>query len=320
VGIDYAQIEATTDIPLVVMCNISRLLANANYVSAYPGSYWTNAGNNGTTGDADVATFNTALASVVAEFDQYVVVADIDKALAKSSAFIGADGLHPTTAGCLTGGQAIWSAIVTAPTSYNNLVPDWRITGGDRRPRMSQCWYGPEVQDLTSTTITMVTGNMYLYPIIVSEANEVWDSCAFEVTTAATGNAATVFLGIYSDEGWSGKPQSAIGGTGSIAITSTGVKTHAFNINLDPGLYWLAFDMELQGSTIAGAVRGFTGRTAIMPQSPAGSAPTIGTWAGNTAYLNTGTNTGFGFLPGDLGLTLPTMVTTAAPLMLIRRK
>lgn len=320
VGIDYAQIEATTDIPLVVMCNISRLLNTTAYVNNWSGSYWTNASNLGATGDADVAAFNVALASVVAEFDQYVVIADVDKALAKSSNFINpVDGIHPNQAGCLVGGQAIWNAIVTAPTSYNNLVPDWRIKGGERFPRASQYWYGPEVYGMTSTTVTMVTGTMYLYPIVVSEDNEVWDRVSFEVTTAATGNAATVYLGIYNDEGWSGRPQELNNGTGSQAITTTGVKTATINWALDPGLYWLAFDLELQGSTIAGAVRGFTGQMPKMPQSTSGASPTIGTWIGNTAYQVTGVNTGFGFLPGDLGFSQP-IVATAAPLMLIRRK
>lgn len=321
VGIDYAQIEAVTDIPLVVMCNISRLVAASNYVANWSGSYWTNASNLGATGDADVASFNAALASVVAEFDQYVVVADIDKALGKSTAFINSsDGLHPNSAGCLTGGQAIWNAISTAPTSYNNLVPDWRIAAGNRRPRLSQCWYGPEVAGgYTSTTVTMATGTMYLYPIIVSEASEIWDQVAFEVTTAGVGGAPTVFLGVYTDEAWSGKPQCPPFGTGSQAITSTGVKTVSVNWILDPGLYWLAFDLELQGSTTPGAVRGFTGQMPLVPQSTS-SPPTIGTWAGNTAYQVTGVNTGFGFLPGDLGSATPSVVATAAPLMLIRRK
>jgi hypothetical protein len=321
VGIDYAQIEATTDIPLVVMCNISRVLSAATYVSNWAGSYWTNASNLGATGDADVATFNTALASVVAEFDSLVVIADIDKALAKSASLLNTDGLHPNQAGCLTGGQAIWNAIVTAPTSYNNLVPDWRITGGDRRPRVSQCWYGPEIYNAITSTVTMVSQTMYLYPIVVSEANEVWDQVSFEVTTAATGGSPTVHLGLYADEGWSGRPQTSIFDWGSTAITSTGVKTQAISgVTLDPGLYWLAFDLELQGSTVVGAVRGFTGMVPLLPQTNAGSAPTIGTWVGNTAYKMTGVNTGFGFLPGDVASSTPTVVATAAPWMLIRRK
>lgn len=320
VGIDYAQIEATTDIPLVVMCNIARQLTNSAYSTNYGSSYWANASNLGATGDTDVAAFNTALASVVAEFDQYVVIADIDKALAKSSTFIGADGLHPNQAGCLSGGQAIWNAIVTAPTSYNNLVPDWRIAGGDRRPRISQCWYGPEVENQATATVTMASQTMYLYPIIVSESNEVWDTIAFEVTTAAVGGSPTVHLGLYADEGWTGRPQAAFFDWGSTAITTTGVKTITTTVTLDPGLYWLAFDLELQGSTTPGAVRAFTGKTRLLPQSGVGASPTMGTWVGNSAYQLTGVNTGFGFLPGTLGPTLPTLVTTAAPWMLIRRK
>lgn len=316
--LDYAQIEAGINIPLVVVCNIARLVNAAAYASySSPASYWSNGSNAGASGDTDVADFNAAIAEVVAEFDQYVQISDIDTALAKTAANFGADGIHPNPVGSQFAAKAIYNTIVNAPVGTNNLVPDWRTAEGLRQPRNSQYWYTPYMTQMTTSTLAMVTGQAYAFPVIVSEGTERWDGISFEVTAAATGTGGTVRTGIYDDEDWLGYPQCIVADWGTTAITSTGVKTvAAVNNWFDPGLYWLVLNMEAQGGTIAGTLRAFTGMVPLIPQSTSGAAPTIGTWVGNTCYRVTGVAAAG--LPGQFPLAA-TVLATAAPVLCFRK-
>lgn len=275
-GIDYAQIESDPP-PLIVVCNVARLLNNAAYASY--GGYWGNTGTPGSTGDSDVANFNTDMASVVAEFDSAVVIADIDTALGKNSAYFGVDGIHPNEHGARKCAQAIRKTIDAAPVSDENLFQDYRATQGARSPRASQCWYGPSASQATSTaTATFAAGDTYAVPWIVSEAAERYDGVAIHVTTSFTGTAL-LRVGIYDDEDWLGYPQCVIddfGTTWSSALTSTGVKTiltPTVNRPLDPGMYWLVVKEE--GTVSAGALAGFTGSSQFTPNSGAGAAPAV---------------------------------------------
>jgi hypothetical protein len=317
-AIDYAQIEATVNTPLVVVCNIPRLLNAAAYTS-YTGSYWAAGGNAGSTGDTDIGTFNTAISQVVAEFDGLVQVADIDSVMNKVTANYGSDGIHPSALCTPLMAQRVYNTIQAAPTTTGNIVPDWRGTLGLRWPRSSQYWYAPEFTQITSTTLTAVTGQAFAFPILVSECAERWDGVAFEVTTAATGTGGTVRVGLYDDPTWTGYPVRLLYDWGTKATTGTGVQTMltpTVNVPLDPGLFWMVILMEAQGGTLAGALRAFTGNTRLMPQSTSGAAPTIGTWAGNTCYQSAGMAAGG--LPGRFP-TGATVLTTAAPILLFRK-
>lgn len=319
-AVDYAQIEATVNIPLVVCCNIPRLLNSSAYTSySSPASYWSNGSNAGASGDADINDFSAAVAEVVAEFDRFVVLADIDSVFAKTAANFGTDGIHPSAVCTPLAAKAIYNSIVNAPADTTNLVPDWRTAEGLRQPRNSQYWYTPSITQLTTSTLAAVTGQMYAFPIVISEGTERWDGIAFEVTTAATGTGGTVRLGVYDDEDWLGYPQCLVADWGTAVTTATGVKTvltPTVNTPLDPGLYWLVVNMEAQGGTIAGTLRAFTGMVSPMPQSTSGAAPTLGTWAGNTCYRTTGVSAGG--LPSQFPLAA-TVLATAAPILAVRK-
>lgn len=316
--VDYAQIEASTNIPLVVVCNIPRLLNTSAYTS-YAGSYWANGSNLGSTGDTDIGNFNTAISQVVAEFDGLVQIADIDSVMNKTTANYGSDGIHPSALATPLLAAKVYNTINAAPTAVGNIMPDWRGTLGRRAPRQSQYWYAPDVTGIASTTLTMVTGQAYAFPVAISEAAERWDGAAFEVTTASTGTGGTVRLGLYDDVDWLGYPAALRYDWGTKATTATGVQTlinPTVNAPLDSGLYWLVLSMEAQGGTVAGALRAFTGNTLLLPQSTSGSAPTVGTFAGNTCYRWTGIAAGG--LPGRLPAAA-TVLTTAAPWVLFRK-
>lgn len=323
IGVDYAQIEADPP-PLVVVCNIARLVNNAAYASY--GNYWGGTGTPGSTGDGDVANFNADIASVVAEFDGAVVVADIDTALGKNAAYFGVDGIHPNEHGTRKCAQAIKTAIDAAPVGVDNLYQDYRATLGVRVPRSSQCWYGPEVNMATATALTspMVLGDTYAIPWPVTEAAERYDGVAIHVTTAFTGTAL-LRVGLYDDEDWLGYPQCVIddfGTTWSSALTGTGVKailTPTVNRALDPGMYWLVLKEE--GTIAAGAVAGYTGNSPYVPISRTAAAPAALNALGGTGYKLTGQPagsllTGLQYFPRGAALVSG---TTPSPMIALRR-
>ena len=65
---------------------------------------------------------------------------------------------------------------------------------------------------------------------------ERYDQIAIHVTTSASGT--TVMLGLYDDAGT--YPGKLIASFGSLDSASTGLKTATINLELEPGLYWLA--------------------------------------------------------------------------------
>lgn len=251
VMLDYWGLEAK-DPPPIIVCNTARLTASG-YTSNYASWSGTEASR-----DQDCVDLNSNLASVVAEFDGMVQVADIDSVINKQASFLASDGLHPNEYGA----AAIVDAIQDArkrltPTSTSQTrnfnVPAPR-TGGMRKNRSSGSWHTTSYAT-TGTDLTLssaASGSVYAIPVLVTEAREFWNRLAFKTGAAAITGAGTIRWGIYDDVAYSGYPQEIINEpTAASGALSTGTASNtlvmsptsgngSFQTVMDPGLYWLA--------------------------------------------------------------------------------
>jgi lysophospholipase L1-like esterase len=265
VGIDYAQIEATANPPLVVLCNVPRLKSNSAY-SGY-GNYWGGTGTPGSTGDADVAALNAAYASLVGEFsDGSVVLADIDGALGKTSAWYQSDGVHPNELGSSAIARAIVTAIRTSYIGPAGLATEYVGRSGLTISRQSQQIYtSPQFGDSNSSITLDTTGRIYAIPFRSTGGpwhrnEDRFQNAIFEVTTA--GTASSVRMGIYDDLNGTDYPHGLVEeiASGPFATTSGGLQFKTTSRVLDPGAYWLVLQVEAAGSGHA-AVRAISGPT-----------------------------------------------------------
>jgi hypothetical protein len=275
---DGCWLESLTPPPTIVL-NIARLTAagyaNALYVS------WT-----GTEGskDADIQAVNTSLASLIAEFDGMVQLADMDKCINKDATKTS-DGIHPNELGSGAIIDEILIAVqrLTPPVtawgqsiSYNPPAPR---SAAIRRPRIVGQWQTAEYRAFTTYTPTV--GDWWAIPLNITESRDQYNQLATEVTTAGT-TTTTIRWGIYDDPAWKGYPQQLLpgmdissGGAFTLA-NSTGVKTSAaFTLtwSSDPGLYWLVMKIETKGTSQV--LRGLSGPNPYLPQLAVGGGGTL---------------------------------------------
>lgn len=235
--------------PPVIVCNIARL-TTTGYAS-YPQ----------TVTDSDVATWNTAISDVVAEFDSMVQIADLDSALNKDATRISTDGVHPNEYGAAFIADALLTATrrLTPKGTYGNagqLNTSAPRFGQVLRPRIAGFWYTADSVGAGSN-YTAVAGDMFAIPIQITGARERWIRLAVEAIASVTGTA--VRWGIYDDIGYSGYPMCLVTeatSAGAFTITSgAGVKmnpssgTGSINQPLDPGLYWIVLKYTTIGAS-----------------------------------------------------------------------
>jgi hypothetical protein len=260
---DCWWIESLIPAPVIV-CNVPRVLS-----SGYAGYA------NGI-GDTEVTNLNGDIASVVAEFDGMVQIADLDGALNKTTSRFASDGLHPNEDGARYCARAIRTAInrlvPTDPTAPEvSTAQSAPQAGPVRLPRLGGGvqYYTPAASSTTTGTAP-AAGTMYAMPFMVTEGREMYNRFAMRVSTAGS-SSSSIRIALFDDPGWTGYPQNlvdepTVGGAFSIS-TSTGIKTSAaglFTWALDPGLWWIlwlqvtkgtshAFDM-LQGPDLTGVM------------------------------------------------------------------
>lgn len=295
VMLDCWWLEAKAPPPIIV-CNIARLPA-AGYTSNYPSWSGTEASR-----DQDVNDWNTALYSVISEFDSMVQIADIDTALGpKDATLLFSDALHPNEKGASRIVDAMRDAMLRlVPTTSNNPTgnfnPSSPRAGGSLRPRISGQWYTQDY--FTTTTYTPVAQHLWAIPIWVTQPREFWTRLALEVTTAGS-TQSTIRWGLYDDVGWTGYPgelvnEATSGGAFSVA-NSTGVKNNpasgAGSISwvMNPGLYWLGFKVITVGTSQV--LRGLQGYNSVMPNLGTTGLPAAQASAPN-GYLLTSQGTG----------------------------
>lgn len=278
VMLDYWGLEARDPSP-IICCNTARLTASG-YTSNYPSWSGTEASR-----DQDCLDLNSNLASVVAEFDGMVQVADIDSIINKQASYLASDGLHPNEYGA----AAIVDAIQDArkrlnPTSTSQTrnfnVPAPR-SSAVRIPRRSALWYTADnVPGPSVVTYTMVAGDLWAIPVVVTEAKEFWNRLSIQKTAATA--AGTIRWGIYDDVGWDGypseivtEPTAASGalttGTGAGSVQSPTSGNGSFQTVMDPGLYWLSLLVVTAGTSVTLVTN--QGPNGIMPNSDTAGAP-----------------------------------------------
>lgn len=239
--------------PVVLMLNTARLVG---------GGY---GGYANTIGDSDVTALNTAVASVVAEFDQMVQLVDMDGALAQNTARFETAGLHPNELGAAHIVEALkfsLDSIVPTETAYPsvNLSNSAPRAGAIRKPRTSGLWYSVDAQQTTSN-ITPTAQDLYAAPFVVTEGREQYTRLATRVAVGGTV-AGTIRWGIYDDPDWKCYPQclvaeaTAASGAMSLGTTAGMVQNPASGNGaifwtLDPGMYWLCIKIITAGTSQA---------------------------------------------------------------------
>lgn len=255
--------------------------------------------------DADVATFNTYLTSVVAEFDSMVQIADIDSALNKSNQLFCYDGLHPSELGAAKMAQAIYNAVQRlGPTSpagaAANLQTPAPVVTPISRPYLTGQWYTSDTFGGTSvaTTYTAVSGDMFALPFFVTTGTAIWTQWSMQEVAASA--APTVFLGVYDDRQLSGYPQwlnvnpvngaalSLLAAPGTFTSTTTPATNGYISQSMDPGLYWVVMKIAAIGTGVTFAT--VHGPSLWVPNLTTGGA-SPGTGVNPCAWKLTGQGT-----------------------------
>jgi hypothetical protein len=247
--------------PPVIVANMPRL---------------TQTGYNGYTntfGDPDVVALNAAMASVIAEFDGMVQIANLDSAMNKNANLFGADGLHPNEVGNSYCAQALYNALAllvppVASQPAAALANSFPTAGSQRKPRGAFQWYASEGASHSTLTIPAV-GSMYALPYLVTEGREIYSFMGLRLAQTASG-AGTVRLGVYDDVKWVGYPQclyseATSGGPLSTGTAIASVSQGGLYIVLDPGLYWLVYETVTTGTGVVLESMVGPDRTNVMP-------------------------------------------------------
>lgn len=272
VMLDCWWLEAN-DPPPVIVCDIARLPA-AGYTGNYPSWSGTESSR-----DQDVLDWNTALASVVAEFDSMVQMAYVDNKIQKSASLLYTDSLHPNEKGAAVIADAINDAIKRLTPFGSSITasmnPGSPRTGGILKPRRSGDWTTMDYHLAASTAASgfAASGSLWAIPIWVTQGREFWNRLGLRVT-ATGGTAYTIRWGLYEDVGWQAYPGDLINEATAASALSTGTTANttvmsptsgAGSINwvLDPGLYWVAI-LTVSGSGTQTWAQ-LTGPNGVMP-------------------------------------------------------
>lgn len=324
--LDGAWLESLTP-PPVLVCNIARLTLAGYYNSAY--NQWSTTGTRAeATMDGEVNTVNGLLATMVAEFDAMVQIADVDTAIAKNSLYTS-DGIHPNEWGA---GRVV-DALVDAKnrlrppaTAFGisaSFNPPGPRAGNAFKPRVAQWWHTADDASSASATYAMpASGTLIAIPFLITEARDQYTQIGVDVATAGTVSPV-IRWGIYDDvdrSGYPGEltPYDPTGTTGFTLALSTGLKSQnlLFPWPPDPGLYWLAMKTDTQGT--GEVLRGITPTqpSMFLPNRPSGGA--------GVGVLNVGwqvTGAGTGALPGSFPvISGATLIQTAPALSLFKNK
>lgn len=302
--------------PPVIVANCLRL-TSTGYSTKYPS--WTQQ-----TGslDSDVTTLNADMASVVAEYDGMVQLADIDSKI-NANASLFSDGLHPNDLGAALCADALMDAV-------NRLTPNYAYgiasqfnspaakAAATRVPSSAPNYYSPEYA--STGTVAGTAGTMFAMPFYITEARTKWDLWAMEVSggTSITVGYSLRF-GIFNDLNYTGYPDTnlqEITASGALSTsTTTGVKTSnggGYIWRPDPGLYWLVTKVEVVATATTPTLRTIVGPNRFMPNTTtAGSVNT----AGYMCWQLTGQSA------GAFPSTFPTGATlvTSCPVLSMRR-
>lgn len=231
--------------------------------------------------DADVLTFNSALTSLITEFDAMVQLVDLDTAIAKDSVALGSDGLHPSELGAARIADAfrVSAQRLTASSAYgeaSQMNPPNKALVPVYIPRVSNGWYTSPGVTIGGTPYTAVAGDLFAIPFHSTSQSESWIRWSLE--TLAGTVAPTVLFGIYDDRSTTGLPKHLYYSpctapitlaTGAAVYNSPGSAGNGFLVlTPDPGLYWLVLLIVTAGTGVT--FRTVKGPSLLMPQLSGG--------------------------------------------------
>lgn len=264
--------------------------------------------------DADVAAFNTALVSLLGEFDGMVQKVDLDTAIGKNAAVLGSDGLHPNELGGARIADAFYAASrLLSTNSAFGEASQMNVPNQSQvpliMPRVSGHWYTtPALGGTAGTAYTAVAGDLFAIPFTCTRQGEVWFQWSLE--TLAGSAAATVTFAVLDDRGGSGLPKYLYANPCSGPITlatgaavfnsATSPGNGYLNLAPDPGLYWLTLFINTAGTGVT--FRTMKGPSLLMPMLPSGGGGS--TYCGVKATGQSGIPTSWPF-PSDSGLMNP---------------
>lgn len=299
VDFDCWWIEAGSPPPVVVM-DIVRL--NALGYSGYTT----------TPTDAIVATWNAALYALVSEFDSMVQIAYCDAAINKDANLLwSVDGVHPNEFGSAALADAMVDAVnrLDVPNlgkfSTAAYINSPSPRGGQViRIHRSATWYTAEYGDVAGTGIPLVVGDMYAFPLQVTNPRLRIQQFAVEVSTAALTTGGSIRWGLYDDPAQTGYPfglMHELTSAGAFALgLTTGVKTSPttptagfIDKPVDAGVFWLVIKPTVLGTGTGapGTLRALSGKNLLMPNTTTTGLPLTGI-LGYMGWLITGQGTG----------------------------
>jgi lysophospholipase L1-like esterase len=261
--------------PPVIVSNCARVLSAGYAIYA------------NTIGDSDVATLNTTIAGIVAEFDQMVRLADIDTAIGKDAQNLAADGLHPNERGASLMVSAYMDAFrAMVPTAETNQTANFNASsmrwGVPRKTRLPGQYYSVDAAE-SWITANPVAGQMWAAPFWVHNPREWYNRIATRLTSGGS-TAGTIRWGIYDDPDLRGYPKALVFEATSAGAMSLGTTpgivqnptsgAGSISWTPDPGLYWLVYKQITQGTNQSVLCLQGPDRWGVMPQlDPSTLAP-----------------------------------------------
>ena len=264
----------------------SPLATNTNWSGATTASH--------SAADTDVTNWNAMIATVVALFDSMVQVVDMDGAIGSDTnvpstaySFFCTDGYHPNNLGQQYVAQAVWTAAqkLAMPTSDVQNIGVMQVQASpsyvyapDRQIISSGQVYLPQFGAWNATAYTAVAGDMFAFPIMVTEPTAFWGAFQVEQTNAPATAGSNVRVAWYDDPNGLGYPQSlrvepTLGAVVALGTTA-GVKSlGSISRPVHAGLHWIVFKIDTLGTT-ASQLRAISGPCKHMPSWISGGGAT----------------------------------------------
>ena len=249
--------------------------SNTNFTGATP--------SNHAAADNDVLNWNAALAAVIAEFDGMVQIIDLDTALGEGSPstipanvlqWVALDANHPNDLGaqrCALYSYKAAAALRSGPDLQANTPLDLATSIVDypvspMRLAVASSSIVTPIYAGYGTNYTCVTGDVFAYPVWVTETTWIWGASMIEQISSS--GAASVRIGWYDDIGNNAYPQCLVseptsGGAFSLGTTA-GVKgPGSFSKPVKPGWNWLVLKIDAGGTTAL--LRSILGPNPLLP-------------------------------------------------------
>ena len=181
----------------------------------------------------------------------------------------------------------------TAVNAVSSIGAEPAVRTGEQIVVRPGFYYTTNGAKISSSTYTLVSGDMWAIPFEITQPNTRFTDIGFEVTNAPT-TGSTVAVGIYSDDYKGGYPGTLmrVHSTGIACGTSAGRKNASITSSgeIEPGLYWLVGKVTAAPTTVP-TLRQLDGPVSYMSPFNASGLPISGV-LGPIGWKLTGQGTG----------------------------